>query len=100
MSHINNPMEIYKLLNGSNCRECNEKTCLAFAVAVFKEKKQIHACPYLDKEVIDRYGGAIDKPNTIDEYKAEAIELLKQKISLIDLSEAAKRLGAQFQTIN
>ena len=35
MSHINNPMEIFKLLNGSNCRECNEKICLAFAVAVF-----------------------------------------------------------------
>jgi len=96
MSHINNPMEIFKLLNGSNCRECNEKTCLAFAVAVFKEKKPIHACPYLEKEVIDRYGGAIEKPNTVDEYKAEAIEILKQKISLIDLSESAKRLGARF----
>lgn len=96
MSHINNPMEIYKLLNGSNCGECNEKTCLAFAVAVFKGKKPIHACPYLDKEVIDRYGGTIEKPNTIDEYKAEAIELLKNKISLIDLAEAAKRLGAHF----
>ena len=96
MSQINNPMEIFKLLNGSNCRECNEKTCLAFAVAVFKEKKPIHACPYLKKEVTDRYGGAIEKPNTIDEYKAEAIEILKQKISLIDLSKAAKRLGARF----
>ncbi|BBO89246.1 DUF3786 domain-containing protein [Desulfosarcina ovata] len=96
MPHINNPMEIYKLLNGSNCRECNEKTCLAFAVAVFKEKKSIDACPYLDKEVIDRYGGAVEKPNTIDEYKAEAIEQLKQKISSIDLSEAAKRLGTRF----
>jgi hypothetical protein len=96
MSHINNPMEIFKLLNGSNCRECHEKTCLAFAVAVFKEKKQINACPYLGKEVIARYGGAVEKPNTIDEYKAEAIEILKKKISLIDLSDAAKRLGAQF----
>jgi Na+-translocating ferredoxin:NAD+ oxidoreductase RNF subunit RnfB len=96
MSHINNPMEIYKLLNGSNCKECNEKTCLAFAVAVFKGKKPIHACPYLEKEVIERYGGAIEKPNTIDEYKAEAIEELKQKISLTDLAEAAKRLGAGF----
>ena len=96
MSHINNPMEIFKLLNGSNCRECNERTCLAFAVAVFKGKKPIHACPYLEKEVIDRYGEAIEKPNTVDEYKAEAIEVLKQKISLIDLSESAKRLGARF----
>jgi hypothetical protein len=89
-------MEIYKLLNGSNCRECTEKTCLAFAVAVFKGKKPIHACPYLDKEVIARYGGAIEKPNTIDENKTEAIERLKEKISLIDLSEAAKRMGARF----
>ncbi len=96
MSQINNPMEIYKLLNGSNCRECNEQTCLAFAVAVFKEKKPIQACPYLDKEVVQRYGGAIEKPNTVDEYKAEAIEMLKQKIALIDLSQAARRLGAQF----
>ena len=96
MVQINNPMEIYKLLNGSNCRDCNEKTCLAFAVAVFKGKKPIHACPHLDKAVIDRYGGATEKPDTIDEYKAEAIERLKQKISRINLSEAAKRIGAQF----
>ncbi len=96
MSHINNPMEIFKLLNGSNCKDCNEQTCLAFAVAVFKEKKPIHACPHLEKEVIDRYGGALEKPNTVDEYKAEAIEELKQKISLIDLSQAAKRMGAEF----
>ncbi|MCP4117906.1 MAG: DUF3786 domain-containing protein [Desulfobacteraceae bacterium] len=96
MSQINNPMEIFKLLNGSNCRDCNEQTCLAFAVAVFKEKKPIHACPHLEKEVIDKYGGAVEKPNTVDEYKSEAIEELKQKISSIDLSQAAKRLGAEF----
>ena len=96
MAHINNPLEIFKLLNSSNCRECNENTCLAFAVAVFKGKKPIHACPYLEKEVIDRYGGQVEKPNTIDEYKANAIEALKQKITLIDLAQAAKRLGAKF----
>ena len=96
MSQIKNPMEIFKLLNGSNCRECNEQTCLAFAVAVFKERKPIHACPYLGKEVLEQYGGETEKANTIDEYKAEAIEMLKQKVSLIDLSEAAERLGARF----
>ncbi|MFO7750730.1 MAG: DUF3786 domain-containing protein [Desulfobacteraceae bacterium] len=96
MSHINNPMEVFKLLNGSNCMECREKTCLAFAVSVFKGKKPISACPYLEEEVLERYGGAIEKPNTVDEYKAEAIETLKQKISLLDISQAAKSLGAHF----
>ncbi len=96
MSHINNPMEIFKLLNGSNCRECYEKTCLAFAVAVFKEKKPLTACPYLEKKVIERYGGAIEKPDTVDEYKAEAIQRLKQKVTAIDLAQAAEGLGAKF----
>lgn len=96
MPHINNPMEIFKLLNGSNCRECYEKTCLAFAVAVFKEKKPLTACPYLEKKVIERYGGAIEKPDTVDEYKAEAIQDLKQKVTAIDLAQAAERLGAKF----
>ncbi|MBA4369670.1 MAG: Fe-S cluster protein, partial [Desulfobacterium sp.] len=96
MSRINNPMEIFKLLNGSNCRECGEKTCLAFAVAVFKNTKPIHACPHLPAEVINRYGGETEKPNTIDEDKAEAVETLKQKISSIDLAETARRIGAFF----
>ena len=87
-------MEIFQLLDKSNCRECGEKTCLAFAVAVFKEKKQITACPHLPEEVIARYGGAVEKPDTVDENKARAIEELKQKVAMIDLSEAAKRLGA------
>jgi len=63
---------------------------------VFKERKPIHACPYLEKKVLEQYGGETKKANTVDEYKAEAIEILKQKISLIDLSKAAERLGARF----
>lgn len=96
MRQINNPMEIFKLLNGSNCRDCNEQGCLAFAVAVFKERKPIHACPHLEKEVIDLYAGAVEKPDTVDEYKAQAIEALKLKVSEIDLCRAAERLGARF----
>lgn len=96
MPRINNPMEIFKLLNGSNCRECREKTCLAFAVAVFKDQKPIQDCPYLPPDVISRYGGKTEKPNTIDEDKVAAVEALKQKIPSIDLAETARRLGAQF----
>jgi hypothetical protein len=96
MKRINNPMEIYKLLNRSNCRECNEKTCLAFAVAVFKDKKQLGQCPHLDRNILEEYGGDIEKPNTIDEDTAQAVENLKKRISEIDLSAAASRLNATF----
>jgi hypothetical protein len=46
--------------------------------------------------VIFRYGGKTEKPNTIDEDKAEAVEALKRQIPSIDLAETARRMGAGF----
>ena len=96
MARINNPMEIFKLLNGSNCGDCGEKTCLAFSVAVFKDKRPLQNCPHLSTDVIARYGGQTEKPNTIDEDKVEVVAALKQEIRSIDLAETAKRLGADY----
>jgi len=52
MSNMNNPVEILKLLNKSNCKECKEPTCLAFAAAVFNGKRKLGECPHLEKDVI------------------------------------------------
>ncbi len=96
MQRINNPMEIYRLLNRSNCQDCHEKTCMAFAVAVFKNQKELRDCPHLDPEVLKTYGGKTEKPNTIDEDMAAAVTGLKQKLTDLDLGQAAQRLGAEF----
>ena len=96
MSQLNNPMEIFKLLNKSNCRECNEPTCLAFAVAVFKGQKQLNECPHLKSDIIERFGGNIKKGKTVEQDMDELAAKLKRKISEIDLSLAAQRLGAVF----
>ncbi len=48
-------MEIFQLLDKSNCRECGEKTCLAFAGSVFQGKRKIEECPKLDRETIERF---------------------------------------------
>ncbi len=94
MASINSPMDVYKLLNGSNCRECGEKTCLAFSVAVFKNKRTLDRCPHLSAEVVTTYSGT-ERPNTVDEYMTEAVEELKRQIPGIDLGQAAERLGAR-----
>ena len=36
MPELKTAMDVFKLLEKSNCRECNEATCLAFAGAVFQ----------------------------------------------------------------
>ena len=96
MTELKNTMEIFKLLNHSNCRDCGEKTCLAFAAAVFKGKRRIDECPHLDPEIIEKYSGKTKKAQSIEEDMAEAMDRLKARISDIDLSEAAARVKGRF----
>ena len=96
MYQLKNPMEIFKLLDKSNCRECMEATCLAFAAAVFTGKKQLDECPHLDSDIIERFGGRTVKRKPIEQDLDKSVEQLKRKITTIDLSSTAQRLGARF----
>jgi len=89
-------MEIFQLLDKSNCRECGEKTCLAFAGAVFQGKRKIAECPKLDRETVKRFGGEDSNPGNVFKEGADHLEKLKQEIAGIDLAAAAKRVGAGF----
>ncbi len=60
MPKLTTAMDIFKLLEKSNCRECNEATCLAFAAAVFQGRKKLSQCPRLDREVLERFSGKIE----------------------------------------
>jgi Na+-translocating ferredoxin:NAD+ oxidoreductase RNF subunit RnfB len=96
MSQINNAMEIFKLLDKSNCKECNEATCLAFAAAVFQGQKQLDECPNLESDIIKRFGGKNEKRTTLEQDMNESVEQLKRKIATVDLASSAQRLGATF----
>ncbi|MGD8435504.1 MAG: (Fe-S)-binding protein, partial [Syntrophobacterales bacterium] len=65
MSELNTVMDIFKLLDKSNCRKCDLPTCLAFAAAVFKGEKQLADCPSLESEIIERYGGKAGSTMTL-----------------------------------
>ncbi len=91
-----NAMEIFQLLDKSNCRECGEKTCLAFAGAVFQGKRHIADCPKLDRETIVRFSGSDEEANFGFVEGADFLEQLKKEIIAADLPEAAQRVGADF----
>ena len=38
------PLQIYKLLPGTNCKECGEATCFAFAARLLREDAGIDGC--------------------------------------------------------
>ena len=96
MAQFSNTMEIFKLLDKSNCRECNKPTCLAFAAAVYQGQKELAECPHLDKKIIKKHNTKVSNQMTLEQERDEAIELLKRNIATMDLSLAAERLGAVF----
>lgn len=96
MINQNNTIDILKILNKSNCKECQEPTCLAFAAAVFNGKRQLHECPHIDKDIIAQFGGETQNRSTMEQDGEDAVGQLKDRIRLIDLESAARRLGAGF----
>ncbi len=97
MTKFNNTMEVFKLLEKTNCRKCNKKTCLAFAASVFQGQTLLSECPFVDKKLINKYG---NKKNTFeskaDQDYQKHLDLLKRKLSKIDLLTKAEKLGGSF----
>ena len=91
-----NAMQIFKLLDMSNCRECGEKTCLAFAGAVFQGHRKLAECPKLDQETIERFSGESQNQKTAEQNRDEYLKQLKGEVSNHDLAAAANRVGASF----
>lgn len=96
MPQFNNAMEIFKMLDMTNCRACNEKTCLAFASSVFLGKKRLNECPHLEPEIISKYDTEIGQRHPIVDEQDKIVRNLQEKIKSVDLASAAVRVGGTF----
>jgi hypothetical protein len=91
MSSFANAMEVYALLDRSNCRRCGEKTCLAFAGAVFMGGKDLDACPKIDPATLRRYAAGRPAAGDGRDLPAALLEQLRQ----LDPAEVVKRAGGR-----
>lgn len=55
-------IQIYKLLPQTNCKECGEPTCLAFAMKLAAGKADIALCPYVSEEAKSKLSEATAPP--------------------------------------
>lgn len=97
MTKPQNAMELFQLLDKSNCRKCGEKTCLAFAGKVFMGQKRIDQCPRLSPADIARYSDDAAVHPTMEENQDEYLAELKRRVATLDLEQAAARLGGRYQ---
>ncbi|MBB1094263.1 DUF3786 domain-containing protein [Rhodopseudomonas palustris] len=97
MKKFNNTMEVFMLLDKTNCRKCNKPTCLAFAAAVFQGQMSLSECPFVDKEIVKAYGDKNAKSETgAEQDYQKALSQLQEKITQTDLKERAEILGEKF----
>lgn len=90
-----NAMEIFTALDKSNCRACGEKTCLAFAGAVFTGRRSIHGCPVLSLEARKRLAldGDCEEVEGGDDQLLQ--DRLRTELATLDFAEAARRCGGE-----
>jgi len=96
MAVVKNAMEVFNLLDKSNCKKCGEKTCLAFAGAVFMGKRRIQECPKLGNTDIDGCPAeslVLDRPE-VDLEEEYIADMIRQMLGL-DFSLAAQRINAR-----
>lgn len=90
-----NVMEIFAELDKSNCKLCGEKTCLAFAGAVFTGTRSIVQCPKVTPEVIRRFSDSGSVENLADEIQEKYLESLIEEAKRLDFDETAARIGGK-----
>lgn len=97
MTQFANAMAVFKLLDKSNCRKCNEATCLAFASKVFLGQKSLDLCPAVDPLIKEKYANASGPrllPVAAD--MERLVTDMKQALANCDLEGAADRIGGNF----
>ncbi len=92
---IKNAMEVFNLLDKSNCRKCGEKTCLAFAGSVYTGNRHISECPKLNPDNISRFSKENGFQKKPEELRDEYISTLIQEVVNLDFQIVAERISAQ-----
>jgi len=95
MAKFATPLDIYKLLPQSNCRQCYLPSCLAFATAVLKGEKRLADCPCLSADAAARGEEAVGQRASMDRNMEEVFCRLQKEVAGIDLAGRAEVVGGR-----
>ncbi len=94
MPSITTPLELYRQLPRTNCRDCGAASCLAFAAAVLKEEKRLEACPHLDRAAAGRLQTSLARQVNLESIQEGQLKELRTALVGTDLSARSGLLGA------
>ncbi|MGA2403523.1 MAG: (Fe-S)-binding protein, partial [Syntrophobacteraceae bacterium] len=96
------PLDLYKATARTNCGECGQNTCLAFATLVIAGQEDIAACPHLDEQQVqtlrDRLKEQLRSGIGVSRESFEKTkEFLCEEVQKRDFHVIAESLGAEVQ---
>ncbi len=97
MTSFSNAMEVFRFLPKTNCKDCGENTCLAFAGAVFLGNTGLSKCPFVPEDKLQQYNNTNRASTPLEEQANEVLQKLKDKLYLLNLKERANAIGAHYQ---
>ncbi|MDH3359557.1 MAG: DUF3786 domain-containing protein [Desulfobulbaceae bacterium] len=89
------PLEIYKLLPQTNCRQCHLPSCLAFAAAVVKGEKKLGQCPFLSASVAAQFDDVVEERASMDRNMEDVALGLQREVAAINLANRAGAVGGR-----
>lgn len=97
MTQFKNVMEVFKLLEKSNCRKCGEKTCIAFAASVFMGQKTLSLCPSVSPTMGDDITLAEKRDTPLEDDFNRRLEKLKKELTRLNFAERAEATAASYE---
>ncbi len=91
---IKTPLDLYKLLDKSNCRQCMLPSCMAFAVAVIQGGKQLTNCPHLDPAIAAELQPGLAPKTFLADDQEEIVRQLQSRVAELDFDQVARRIDA------
>src|SRR3989304_5588301 len=85
-------LQIYKLLPQTNCKECGQPTCLAFAMKLAAKQAELKQCPYVTEQAKAQLEAASAPPIRLVTGAGEAPPALTQ-IRRLALKKNFRALG-------
>ena len=97
MTKFKTTMDVFKVLEKTNCRKCNKPTCLAFAAAVIQGQIALSECPFISEDILKEYGSQkLEYKSRPEQSFIKMMGQLKEQIKQIDLESRAEKLGDKF----
>ncbi|GJQ57807.1 MAG: DUF3786 domain-containing protein [Candidatus Scalindua sp. AMX11] len=88
-------IEILKKLPKTNCGECGELTCMAFALQVSNAKRNLTDCPFVEGENSEETSTKSVK--TLEDNYGRVSAELEEKARQINFKESARSIGGHYE---